>query len=139
MQFLSGVYPLLFSQSAVYQQDQFQNAAESLLLPLLLPLNHALPAGVLTEQNLQLKSGLSTFLAAPMGSCRRPGQKRGETALCCIGLGFIDLFQHLFHQHQKLAETLKGLTASIRTVKPALKDAILILKFVNGTPFPAEQ
>ena len=50
--------PLQRTQSAVHQDNHFQHAAEILFQIFIFPDKHALPAGMLAEEDLQLKGGL---------------------------------------------------------------------------------
>ena len=120
-----GLFSLQSPKGTVHQQNHLQHAAETLLPVLFLPEKDSLPAGMLTEQDLQFKGSQRTPAEAASnktGCC--VGQQCRETAVIGVTLGFAESFQHVFHHHQKLAEAAEGLFLSVGTVEPAAKDAI---------------
>ena len=124
MKFLSGRLFLLMLQSAVQQQDQLQHTAKRLLLLQFPPEEDPLPAGMLTEEDLQLEGGQGAadgdILVEILDIL---GQEGGETSGNGVGLGF---FQQLVQGNQQLAETPEGETPPGMAQKSAPEDTLLI-------------
>ena len=111
-------FSLLFrNQSTINQKKQFQHASEAFFLSSFVPIERALPTGVLTEEHSQREGSPLAFSRSLLHLFdNRMFRCRSEHSFAGIGLGRIRISQSRLHTQQQFHRALEHIAVIVRCI-----------------------